>query len=102
MSARRAEIVAQDLPRNLARVADDTRAEVFVKSYRWLPLAAALLITLCEVLVFDSQSGRAPEEQANAGAVTDVGSGRETRGSAAGAASIYREAAQARSPRRVR
>jgi hypothetical protein len=79
-----------------------TLAEVLVKSYRWLPLAAALLITLCEVLVFDSQSGRAPEEHAHAGAVTDVGRGGETRRSAAGAAAIYREAAQARSPRRVR
>ena len=79
-----------------------TLAEVLVKSHRWLPLAAALLITLCEVLVFNSQSGRPPEEQANAGAVTDVGRGREIRQSPAGAASIYREAAEARSPRRVR
>jgi len=79
-----------------------TLAEVLVKSHRWLPLAAALLITLCEVLVFDSQSGRAPEEQASAGAVTEVGRGRETHRSPAGAATIYREAAPARSPRRVR
>ena len=73
-----------------------------MKSHRWLPVAAALLITLCEVLVFNSQSGRAPAEQANAGAATDVGRGREIRRSPAGAASIYREAAEARSPRRVR
>jgi len=73
-----------------------------VKSHRWLPVAAALLITLCEVLVFNSQSGRAPAEQANAGAVTDVGRAREIRRSPAGAASIYRKAAGARSPRRVR
>ena len=79
-----------------------TLAEVLVKSHRWLPLAAALLITLCVVLVFDRQSGRAPEERANAAAVTDVGRGRETRRFPVGAASIYREAAEARSPRRVR
>jgi hypothetical protein len=79
-----------------------TLAEVLVKSHRWLPLAAALLITLCEVLVFDSQSGRAPEEQASAAAVNEVGRGRELRRSPAVAATNYREAAQARSPRRVR
>ena len=79
-----------------------TLAEVLVKSHRWLPVAAALLITLCEVLVFNSQSGRAPAEQANAGAVTDVGRGRETRRSPAGAASVYWEAAEARGPQRVR
>jgi hypothetical protein len=79
-----------------------TLAEVLVKTHRWLTLAAALLITLCEVLVFNSQSGRAPEAQANAGAVTYVGRGGETRRSPAAAASIYWEAAEARGPQRVR
>jgi len=87
--------------RAIWRQSQKTLAEVLVKSHRWLPLAAALLITLCEVLVFNSQSGRAPAEQADAGAVTEVG-GREIRRFPAGAASIYREAAEARSPRRVR
>jgi len=73
-----------------------------VKTYRWLTLTAALLITLCEALVFTSQSGRVPDSQANAGAVTDVGTGREISRSPAGAASIYWEAAEARTPRRVR
>ena len=46
-----------------------------MKSYGWLPLVAALLITLCEVLFFYSQS-QAPQKQANiAAATTDVGSG---------------------------
>lgn len=79
-----------------------TFAEALVKTHRWLTLAAALLITLCEVLVFNSQSARGPERQANAGAATKVGSGRETRRSLAAAATIYWEAADAQSPRRVR
>ena len=79
-------------------------AEVLVKTYRWLTLVVALLITMCEVLVFNSQSTSGSEKQANAGAVTDVGSGRETRRSLAGAASGFWAAAasQGRSPQRVR
>jgi hypothetical protein len=79
-----------------------TLAEVLVKTHRWLTLAAALLITLCEVLVFNSESARGPQKLADAGAVTDVGRGRETRRSPAGAASVYWEAAEARGPQRVR
>jgi hypothetical protein len=79
-----------------------TFAEVLVKIHRWLTLTAALLITLCEVLVFDSQSARGPQNPANAAAATEVGSARETRRSPAAAASIYWEAAEAQSPRRVR
>lgn len=79
-----------------------TFAEVLVKTHRWLTLAAALLITLCEVLVFDSQSARGPVRQANARAATEVGSGKERRRSLAAAATIYWEAADAQHPRRVR
>jgi hypothetical protein len=64
-----------------------------VKTHRWLTLTVALLITLCEVLFFNSQSAREPEGQANAGAVTDVDIGRQTRRSPARAASIYWAAA---------
>jgi hypothetical protein len=79
-------------------------AEVLVRTYRWLTLVAALLITLCEVLVFNSQSASGSEKRANAGAVTDVGSGRQTRRSLAGVASIYWTAAASdtRSPQRDR
>jgi hypothetical protein len=63
-----------------------------VKTHRWLTLTVALLITLCEVLFFNSQSAREPERQANAGAVTDMDSG-QTRRSPARAASIYWAAA---------
>jgi hypothetical protein len=82
-----------------------TFAEVlFVKTYRWLTLVAALLITVGEGLVFNSQSARAPQGQANAGAAADVGSGRQTRRSRAATASTYWVAAasDARSPQRVR
>jgi hypothetical protein len=51
-----------------------------MKTYEWLTLVAALLITLCEVLVFDSQAGRAPQRQANVAATTDVGSGTHSPG----------------------
>lgn len=75
-----------------------------MKTYRWLTLIAALLITLCEVLVFNSQSASGSEKRANAGAVTDVGSGRQTRRSLAGVAPIYWAAAASdtRSPQRER
>jgi hypothetical protein len=46
-----------------------------MKSYRWLTLTAALLITLCEVLVFRSQAAQAPLNHANAAAARDAGSG---------------------------
>lgn len=34
-----------------------------MKTYRWLTLVAALLITLCEVLVFNSQAARGAQKQ---------------------------------------
>jgi len=73
-----------------------------VKTYRWLTLVAALLITLCEV--FNSQSARGPQKQANVAAATDVGSGADTHLSRAGIASLYWAvaASDARSPERVR
>jgi hypothetical protein len=43
-----------------------------VKSYRWLTLIAALLITLCEVLVLKSQATQAPYKQANFAVGPDV------------------------------
>jgi len=46
-----------------------------VKTYRWLTLVAALLITLCEVLVFNSQAARGAQKQVNVAAATDLGSG---------------------------
>jgi hypothetical protein len=51
-----------------------------MKSYRWLTLIAALLITVCEVLVFKSQADQAPQKQANVAAGTDVGSGTHSPG----------------------
>jgi hypothetical protein len=67
-----------------------------MKTYQWLTLVAAVLITLCEVLVFNRQS--------NAAAATDLGSGGEMRPSPAEAASIHQvlPATGARSPGRVR
>ncbi len=52
-----------------------TFAEALMKSYRWLTLIAALLITLGEVLVFKSQAAQAPQTHANAAAAQDAGSG---------------------------
>jgi hypothetical protein len=46
-----------------------------MKSYRWLTLIAALLITVCEVLVLKSQTAQVLQQQASVGAVADVGSG---------------------------
>ena len=51
-----------------------------MKSYEWLILGAALLITVCEVLVFTSQAARAPLKQASVAAGTDVGSGTHSPG----------------------
>jgi len=44
-----------------------------MKTYGWLALVVALLITLCEVLVFNSEVTHAPQQQANVAAATDVG-----------------------------
>ena len=74
-----------------------------MKPYQWLTLVVAVLITLCEVLVFNSQSASGPEKQVNAAAAG--GSREETRPSPAEAASIYwmlAAASGARSPGRVR
>ncbi len=75
-----------------------------MKRYEWLTLVAALLITLCEVLVFNSQAARGPQKQANVAAATDVGSGTDTQLSLVGIASLYWAvaASDARSPARVR
>ena len=51
-----------------------------MKNYRWFTLIAALLITVCEVLVFESQSVRAPDGQADVAAVGEVGSGARSAG----------------------
>jgi hypothetical protein len=45
-----------------------------MKRYRWFILITAVLITVCEVLVFASESGQAPPEQADDAALTDVDS----------------------------
>jgi hypothetical protein len=49
-----------------------------MKSYRWLTLIAALLITACEILVFKSEGARDPQKHANVAAGT--GSGTYSRG----------------------
>ena len=46
-----------------------------MKNYRWLTLIAALLITVCEVLVLTSQTDQVRQRQGNGAAVADVGSG---------------------------
>jgi hypothetical protein len=51
-----------------------------MKSYQWLTLIAALLITLCEVLIFESQSAQAPQKLASVAARTDVGAGTRSPG----------------------
>ena len=51
-----------------------------MKGYRWLTLIAALLITVCEVLVFSSQSAEAPNGQADVAAVAAVGGGTRSLG----------------------
>ena len=51
-----------------------------MKSYRWITLIAALVITVCEILVFDSQAAQTPRRQASVGAATDAESGRHTAG----------------------
>jgi hypothetical protein len=56
-------------------IAVDASAEALMKSYRWLTLIAALLITVCEVLVLTSQTDQVRQRQGNGAAVADVGSG---------------------------
>jgi len=51
-----------------------------MKTYEWLILFAALLITVCEVLIFTSQAAGAPQKQASVAVGTDVGSGRHSPG----------------------
>jgi hypothetical protein len=51
-----------------------------MKTYEWLILVAALLITGCEVLLFNSQAAGAPQKPANVAAGTDVGSGMHSPG----------------------
>jgi hypothetical protein len=73
-----------------------------VKIHRWLTLAAALLITLCEVLVFDSQSARGPEDHTHTVGATDGGSSKGTRRSLAVAAGIHWADSAMRTRRGVR
>jgi hypothetical protein len=73
-----------------------------VKTYRWLTLVAALLITLCEVLLLNSQVAGNPPKQASVGAAVDAGSGTVTHRSLTAIASLYWAAADARTPERVR
>jgi hypothetical protein len=80
-----------------------TYTEALMKTHRWLTLAAALLITLSEVVIFTSQSARVPESQANAAAASEVGRGTGRHQPHAEAASIYRAVASGtRSAQRVR
>jgi hypothetical protein len=51
-----------------------------MKRYRWFILIAAVLITVCEVLVFASETGHAPQEQADEAALMDVDSSRHVPG----------------------
>jgi hypothetical protein len=46
-----------------------------MKTYQLLTLIAALLITVCEVLVFNSEAARAPQQRADVAASTGAGSG---------------------------
>jgi hypothetical protein len=55
-----------------AAIAETTIPEALVKSYRWLTLIAALLITLCEVLVFRSQATQAGYKRANVAVGAEV------------------------------
>jgi hypothetical protein len=100
MSARLREMLAQDLPRKLSPV--DDIAEALVKTYRWVTLVAALLITLCEVLLFNSQVPGSSPKQASVGAAVGTGSGTGTHRSLTTIASLYWAAAEARTQERVR
>lgn len=45
-----------------------------MKNYEWFTLIAALLITVCEVLVFNSEAARAPQQRADVAVAADAGS----------------------------
>jgi hypothetical protein len=100
MSARFREMLAQAPPRKLPPV--DKIAEALVKTYRWLTLGAALLITLCEVLLFNSEVVGSPPKQASVGAAVSTGSGTDAQRSLSGIASLYWAAAGAQTTERVR
>ena len=51
-----------------------------MKSYRWLTLIAALLITVSEVLFFESQADQAPPKQAHVAPGRGVGGDTHSRG----------------------
>lgn len=72
-----------------------------MKAYRWLALGTALLITLCEVLVFSSEAAPVPQTQPDGAPATDR-NGRCMLGSVGGATSLYWAVANARNPQRVR
>lgn len=72
-----------------------------MKAYRWLALGAALLITLCEVLVFNSEAAPVAQKQAE-GASAANRNGTCAGGSVGSIASLYWAAANARNPQRVR
>lgn len=51
-----------------------------MKNYRWLTLIAAVLITACEVLVFNSDTARSPQKQADVAALAGVDSDNQSPG----------------------
>jgi hypothetical protein len=73
-----------------------------VKTYRWLTLLAALLITVSEVLIFNSEAAQVPPAQASVAAAPDVGGDTDRHRSLEAIDSLYWAAAEARSPERVR
>jgi len=73
-----------------------------MKTHRWLALGAALLITVCEVLLFDNQAGKDPQKHVSAAAASEAGSNSDGHRSAGRAAAVYWAAAEAESPQRVR
>jgi hypothetical protein len=73
-----------------------------VKTYRWFTLVAALLITVCEVVLFSSQVAERPPKHASVGAAVDTGSGTGTHRPLSAIASFYWAAADAETPQRVR
>jgi hypothetical protein len=100
MSGQLPEMLAQDVPRKLSSV-EDIR-EALVKTYRWLTLVAALLITVCEVVLFSSQVAKRPLKPSSVGAAVDTDSGTGTHRSFSAIASLYWAAARAQTPPRVR
>lgn len=73
-----------------------------MKTYRWLALGAALLITVCEVLLFDTQAGRDPQQHVSAAAAPQADNNSDRHRSAGESASVYWAAAEAHSPARIR